>query len=115
MKTDSGFFGRVPMMQYSFASLVQWGDHLAIDHPAIDAQHQAIFKLVGEIHALWRHGAGVGELCGIVDKLSRVLESHFHYEERLLAEIGYPDLAKHAAEHHEMLEDLASIRQHLER
>jgi hemerythrin len=32
----------------------------------------------------------------------------------MLAEVGYPDLAKHAAEHCEMLLDLASIRKSLD-
>ena len=114
MKTYSGFFGRVPMMQHSLSGLVQWGNHNSIGNPALDAQDRSIFKFVGEIDDLWRHGASMGQLRGIADKLHRVLETHFLYEERMLAGIGYPDLAKHAAEHHEILEDLASIRQHMD-
>jgi hemerythrin-like metal-binding protein len=46
--------------------------------------------------------------------VSRVLEAHFRTEERMLAQIHYPDLARHAAEHREMVEDLASIRAYLD-
>jgi len=113
MKTYTGFFGRVPMMQHSLASRVQWGDHLSIGNPALDAQDRSIFRFVGEIDELWRQGAGMGPLRDVAGRLNRVLEAHFRYEERMLAEIGYPDLAKHAAEHHEILEDLALIREHM--
>ena len=115
VKTYSGLFGCVPMMQHSLASRVRWEDHLSIGDAAIDAQDRAIFNLVGEVHDLWGDGASVGALRGIADKASRVLESHFRCEERMLAGVGYPDLPKHAAEHHEMLEDLASIRDDLNR
>jgi hemerythrin-like metal-binding protein len=114
MKTFSGFFGRVPMMQHSLAGLVRWRDHLSIGNPAIDAQDRAIFNLVGEIDELWRHGASAAHLRGIADKASHLLDEHFHCEERMLAEVGYPDLAEHAAEHREMLLDLASIRRSLD-
>jgi hemerythrin len=110
MKTYSGFFGRVPMMQHSLASLVQWNDRVATGIPMIDAQDQSIFALVGEIDDLWSHGAGMDPLRGIADQSQRLLQSHFHSEERMLAEVGYPDLAQHAALHREILDDLASIR-----
>ena len=81
--------------------------------PALDAQDQSIFRFVGEIDDLWRFGASIAQLHAVADKLNRVLETHFRYEERMLAGIGYPNLAMHAAEHREILEDLASIRQRM--
>jgi hemerythrin-like metal-binding protein len=115
MKTYSGFFGHVPMMQHSLASLVRWDTDLSIGNPVIDAQDRAIFRLVNEIDELWRCGASAAQLRRIADTASRVLEVHFRCEERMLAEVGYPDLARHAAEHREMLDDLASIRAQLNR
>jgi hemerythrin len=113
MKTYGGFFGNVPVMQHSLASLIQWDDHLSTDDPALDAQERAISKLVGEIDELWCRGASVVQFGGVADRASHILEAHFRYEERMLAAVGYPDLTKHAAEHHEILEDLASIRVYL--
>jgi hemerythrin len=114
MTDRNGFFGRVPMMQYSLANLVQWGDHLSVDHPGIDAQHEGIFKLVGETHDLWRGNADIVKLRAVVDKLDNVLASHFGYEERMLAENAYPRLAEHAAEHNMMLQELSSIRERMD-
>jgi hemerythrin len=113
VKTYAGFFSRVPMMQHSLSGLVQWDEQHSIGDATLDAQDRSIFSFVGEIDDLWRLGAGTGQLRDIADKLHRVLEAHFRYEERLLAAVGYPNLAKHAAEHREMLEDLAAIRERM--
>ncbi len=113
MKNNGAFFGRVPMMQYSLKNLVQWGEHLSVDHPGIDAQHEVIFNLVGEVHDLWRCNASLIELSAVVDKLADVLGNHFRYEERMLGETDYPKLPEHAGEHRMMLEELETIRQRL--
>ena len=114
MKTFSGFLGRVPMMQHCLASRVRWGDHLSIGNPEIDTQKRAIFELVDEIDELCGHDADVVQLRAFADRSRHVLEAHFDCEERMLAAVGYPDLAEHAAGHREILEDLACIRADLE-
>lgn len=113
MKTYAWFFDRVPMMQHSLSTLVEWDDHHSIGDATLDAQDQSIFAFVREIDDLWRLGASIAQLHAIADELNRVLETHFRYEERMLAGIGYPNLARHAAEHREILEDLASLREHM--
>lgn len=115
MTTYSGFLGHVPFMQHALADLVRWEDHLSIGNRAIDAQDRAIFHLVGEIDELWQRDGSIAELRGIAERTSRLLVAHFHCEERLLAEVAYPALARHAAEHQEMLDDLASIQAYLNR
>jgi hemerythrin len=113
MKTNIGFLDRIPMMQHALAGLVRWDDRLSIGNPAIDAQHRAIFNLVGEVDALWRGGASVTQWRGIADKANRILETHFRYEELVLAEAGYPALAEHARQHDAIRADLAAIRAYL--
>ena len=113
MKNNGVFFGRVPMLQHSLQNLVQWGEHLSVDHPGIDAQHEVIFNLVSEVHDLWRCNASVIQLSSVVDKLAEVLGNHFRYEERMLEETDYPKLPEHAGEHRMMLEELETIRKRL--
>jgi hemerythrin-like metal-binding protein len=114
MKTFRSFFGHVPMMQHSLASRLQWGSHLSTGDPEIDAQDRNIFGLVEDIDKLWRRGAGIAEFQRVAARAWDVLGAHFHCEERMLAGIGYPGLAEHAAEHCEILRDLASIRTYLD-
>ncbi len=110
MSLSNAPFGRISMQHFAFDNLIQWGDHLSVEHPGIDAQHKAIFDLGTRVYEDWRHGKGVPDLRPAVDKLANLLPAHFAYEERLLAEIGYAGLDQHAAEHRSMLTDLAAMQ-----
>lgn len=111
MSIDNALFGRIQLQHLSINNLIQWGDHLSVEHPGIDAQHQAIFDLGTRVYEHWRAGGTVDMLRATVDKLAHLLDAHFAYEERLLAEIGYTGLEDHAAEHRSMLADLEILRQ----
>lgn len=106
---NAGLFGRIPMQHHALNNLIQWGDHLSVEHPGIDAQHKAIFDLGMKVYETWRGGGGVEILRPAVDKLAHLLPAHFSYEEKLLAKIGYAGLEQHAAEHRSMLNDLADM------
>jgi hypothetical protein len=93
MKTYSGFPGCVPMVQHALAREVHWDTRLSIGYPAVDFQDRVIFGLVAEVDELWRRGADVAQLRAIADRATRVLEAHFRSEERMLAEIHYPNPA----------------------
>lgn len=103
-------FGASPLAQYSLSRRAEWDQHLSVDHPSIDAQHKVIFEHVDEVHDLCRRDANLGDLRVAVDRLNGILEAHFRYEERMLAETTYPHLAEHAAEHRVLLGELAAIR-----
>jgi hemerythrin-like metal-binding protein len=107
MAINAGLFGRIPMQHHALNDLIQWGDHLSVEHPGIDAQHKAIFELGMRVYETWRGGGGINILRPAVEKLANLLPAHFLYEERLLAEIRYDALEQHAAEHRTMLNDLA--------
>ena len=42
---NSTLFGRMQLEHLSLSSFIQFGDHLFVEHPEIDAQHKAIFDL----------------------------------------------------------------------
>lgn len=106
--------GRTPMQNQPINQLLQWGDHLSVGHPGIDAQHKEIYEFGAEIYQSWRDGVRVGELRVAADRLWELLRAHFLYEERLLAEIGYRDLKQHVAEHRSMLKELQGMREHFQ-
>jgi hemerythrin len=109
--TNNALFGRVQLQHLSIDNLIQWGDHLSVEHPGIDAQHKAIFDLGTKVYENWRAGAKVDVLRSAADKLATLVEAHFSYEEKLLAEIGYSGLKQHAAEHRGMLEELKQVQE----
>ncbi|MFZ4537601.1 bacteriohemerythrin [Propionivibrio sp.] len=110
MSTNTALFGRIQLQHLSVNNLIQWGDHLSVEHPRIDAQHKAIFDLGTRVYESWRGGGNVDLLRPAVDKLENLLKVHFAYEERLLAEIGYEGLEQHAAEHRGMLVEMENLQ-----
>jgi hemerythrin len=112
MNPDSrSIFGRMPVT--STRQLLAWGDHFKVDQPQIDAQHEAIFSIATEIADSWHNRGAIDNLKVLTDKLANVLAAHFRYEERQLADVGYPKLAQHKAEHEVMLEELRVIQERL--
>lgn len=95
-------------------NLIFWGDHFKVDHPQIDAQHEAIFHIALEIAEIWHRQGDFQKLKARVKKLGQVLESHFRFEEQQLAAVGNMRLAEHSAEHKGMLDELQSIRDRVE-
>lgn len=98
---------------FSLKKLVSWGDSLKVDQPQLDAQHQAIFEIALEIVDLWHKRGDLDQLKAAADKLSKVLEAHFRFEEQELADLGYTKLAEHRAEHAAILAELRMIRDRL--
>ena len=111
MSIDNALFGRIQMQHLSVNNLIQWGDHLSVEHPGIDAQHKAIFDLGTRVFENWRDGGSVDNLRPALDKLENLLKAHFSFEERLLADIGYEGLKQHAAEHRGMLDEMAILQE----
>jgi hemerythrin-like metal-binding protein len=104
---NSTLFGRMQLQHLSMNNLIQFGDHLSVEHPAIDAQHKTIFNLGTKVYEGWRNGGSIDILRPAVDKLANLMHSHFAFEEKVLAEIDYEDLKNHAAEHRSMLDELS--------
>jgi hemerythrin-like metal-binding protein len=112
--TSRSPFGRMSglhgLSDLSLKQLVSWGDHLKVDQPQIDAQHQAIFDIALEIADLWHKHGDLDQVKALAEKLDKVLEAHFRFEEQQLASIGYTKLAEHRGEHKVMLDELHVIR-----
>ena len=105
---------RTQLPDHSINQLMQWGDHLSVGHPEIDAQHKEIYDFGAEIYESWRDGVRLGTLRVAVDTLLKLLRAHFLYEERLLGGIRYVGLKQHVAEHRAMLKELQEMRDHFE-
>ncbi len=109
----SALFGRMQLQHLSRSKLLEFGDHLFVDHPVIDAQHRAIFGLGTNAYENWRDGGSLDVLRPALEQLTNLMHSHFSYEERVLGEIGYEDLKVHAAEHRTMRDELSSMHDQL--
>ena len=74
---------------------VVWQAQYALGHDTIDRPHQQIVAILNQLYEALRNGTAEEYMEVILDTLRRYAETHLVYEEALLTEIGYPDLAEH--------------------
>jgi hemerythrin-like metal-binding protein len=114
MSSRAMFDGRMSgvhgLTNFSLKQLIAWDGRLNIGQPQIDAQHEAIFALAVKSSDVWRKHGDVEQLQRMTAELHQALEEHFLYEEGVLAELGYEDLAEHRFEHQVMLDEMQLIR-----
>jgi hemerythrin len=82
--------------------MFEWQPHYSVNIGSIDAQHQNLFRIAGELHAAMSAGQGKNALARILERLVQYTARHFAHEERLMGLHGYPGLAAHRAEHQEL-------------
>jgi hemerythrin-like metal-binding protein len=81
-----------------------WDPAYRIGVEAIDRQHQKLFDISNRFYDACRQHARRARLRRIFDELLEYTAYHFAEEERLMQQIGYPDLPQHRANHEELVE-----------
>jgi hemerythrin len=79
--------------------MFDWRPEYSMNAPALDREHQSLFRIAAELHGAMVNGSGKEITRGILDRLVRYTLVHFAHEERLMAQAGYPGLEAHRAEH----------------
>ena len=79
--------------------MFEWKDDYSVHVLSVDAQHQNLFRMAGELHAAMAAGQARGVLAKTLDRLVQYTAMHFAHEERLMRTHNYPNLAAHQAEH----------------
>ncbi|MDD5250045.1 MAG: bacteriohemerythrin [Rhodocyclaceae bacterium] len=84
---------------------IEWSPALALGHAAIDRQHQKLFDLAADMVGDRDQVRAMRTLAA----LSEYVIVHFRDEEKLLAGIGYPNLAAHKRLHDTFRTRLAKL------
>ncbi len=79
--------------------MFEWNNTYRLEIASVDAQHQTLFRIIGELYAGELAGRGKAVVAGILDRLVQCTVSHFAHEERLMGLHHYPDFPAHKAEH----------------
>jgi diguanylate cyclase (GGDEF)-like protein/hemerythrin-like metal-binding protein len=82
---------------------VVWDDAYESGNALIDKQHQRLFQLANSLMAVVTEETPMSEVALRLETLLAHTSQHFHDEEALLREAHYPDLAKHATVHANLL------------
>jgi len=82
-------------------AFVVWEDRYALGIPEIDAQHKELFALTNELYNACQQGIEVAqsEFKDVIHKTVKYVGYHFSFEEKLLVDANYPQLAEHKKEH----------------
>lgn len=82
---------------------IEWTDDHKTGVPTVDSEHRRLFELANEFLAAAEAEAALPQLSAILGRLITTAAEHFAAEESLLDRNGYPDLARHRAEHERLM------------
>ena len=86
----------------NFVQLV-WHRAYECSQAVIDDQHRELFAHANRLLAAILSARPAGEVAGLIDGLIGNVAGHFHDEEAILAQAGYPGTAEHAAIHRQLV------------
>ena len=78
---------------------LEWSKSIETGFPAVDEQHQELFKRINAFVALMMEGKDARKISELIDFLESYAQLHFSFEENLLEQNKYPQLAAHKAQH----------------
>ncbi len=94
--------------------IIHWQDRYATGIPIIDDQHRQLCDTLNVLFDQLQSGVPVETYSKTLDFLMAYAVNHFHTEESIMAEHGYPDLSRHAEEHRELTGKIRAFRARFE-
>jgi hemerythrin len=91
-----------------------WTEALAVGIPAIDEQHQELFRRVESLLAAAADGNSA-EVTRMLGFLTEYAELHFAAEEAFMREQSYPGIEAHQAEHVHLMNQVALLSEEYRR
>jgi voltage-gated potassium channel len=88
---------------------ISWSEDYAVGVGAIDDDHRGLFSRAADFQEAVLEGRGREEVEKVLDLLVTYTEQHFHREEELMQESGYPRLDEHKASHRALTANLMSL------
>lgn len=95
-------------------TLLTWGYACAVGVQAMDDQHEIQMEMLNELRMAGVGGAGRERVGEIMDRLIEYTRMHFESEEKLMEREGFPGLAAHRAEHHQLLAEMQQAEHRLQ-
>lgn len=91
--------------------MINWGDIYSLSIEKIDEEHRVFFTIVEEAEKLLDiPDANIyKEILQVIESIQSFMKSHFESEEKLMAEIQYPEREEHKMEHTVFLGQVTDI------
>jgi len=94
-------------------TLLSWRDDYRVGVALIDAEHRYLIGLINEFHEEYVGGAARRQTLLILNRLVAYAEQHFHHEESLMQESGYPRLGRHQKLHEGLYSSIFTLHEEL--
>ncbi len=78
--------------------MLAWTESLSVGNPTLDAHHQHLFDLLGQIARMGAGGLALDSIQAVFADLNNYIAYHFAEEEAMMEKAGFPflDLHKHS-------------------
>ena len=93
-------------------TLLTWSHECSVGVAAIDDQHGILMDTLNELRVMLVSGRERREICEQFDRLIEFTRMHFHSEEQLLEQQGFPGLQEHRTAHQNLLSQIQSHLDH---
>jgi diguanylate cyclase (GGDEF)-like protein/hemerythrin-like metal-binding protein len=80
-----------------------WKDFFCSGNPLIDAQHQSLFHVSNRLLDAILSGSSSPDISVIIGQLLADVTQHFHDEQMILEDAGFPGMQQHIEEHAKLL------------
>ena len=91
--------------------IFSWKQSDSVDVELLDRQHQAMFKVVQELHEALSRAEGMQVAEDVFSRLMDYSTNHFEAEESLMEKQHYPRLKSHRAEHRAFADELQTFKE----
>lgn len=85
----------------------KWSKEYSVDIVEIDAHHSRLFDILNELLTLMSEGgASDRQILKVLEELLDYTHYHFDEEEKIMAQMGYPDLEAHQKIHRQFIQQI---------
>jgi hemerythrin-like metal-binding protein len=92
-------------------SIMSWEPGLDVGVPKINHEHQQILEVMNRLHDAHTAGQSGPAVNDLVARLGEICVHHFSEEEKYMASISYPTLARHQGFHKQLLDQFGQHAQ----
>lgn len=89
-----------------------WSDNLNTGIQVIDRQHRRIVDYINRLYESHQNGSSKEVTGAVIDELVDYTLTHFEFEETMLEDVDYAELATHKAFHDQFIQQLRELREH---
>jgi len=94
---------------------IAWNDSYKLDNEQIDRQHKKLFEMVNDLVCSYQEGVHPVKLKVILEFLVSYTVRHFHFEEELQLQFGYPEYRAHKKLHEDFKVTVSEFAAKLEK